>query len=176
MWGHDLGNRLSAVSRVRGVQAYLGMQAREMGAGCESLSPVCMWRGSVYLGLHGTKPIKREAFHIPKALGLHPAQNCRGDSRGSVECTEFMGLCGEEMASKEPIRNKRYWNHYKEKQSYRNRIVWDFLTELFLPWERRGERYQTCAFNTYLEYEFHDRKLLWNRLESNFHIGLFPSK
>lgn len=91
---------------------------------------------------------------------------------------EVMGLCGEEMASTEPIHNKRYCNHYKEKQRYINHMVWVcFFFPDFFCLEREVETDQTYVFNTYLEYEFHDRKMLWNRLESNFHIGhLFPSK
>lgn len=87
--------------------------------------------------------------------------------------TQSMGLCREEMASNEAIHNKCYWHCYKEnKASYSsNCIVWGGFSELvgfFFPWEGKG-----YVFNTCLEYKFHDRKLLWNRLGSDFHIGPF---
>lgn len=143
----------------------------EMGAGCESLSPACMWPDSMD-SLRGTKPIKKDALHIPRALGLHPAQTAGAIPMALWSWTEFMGLCGEEMISTEPIRNKRNWNHYKGKQSEWNCIVWGFFQRFFCL-EREGGRDQTCVFNTNLEYEFHGRKMLWNRLGSDFHIGPF---
>lgn len=53
------------------------------------------------------------------------------------------------------------------------RLFGGFFSEVFFCLEKEEERDQTYVLNTYLEYEFHDRKMLWNRLESNFHIGPF---
>lgn len=84
----------------------------------------------VYLGLCRTKPIELHSTSQRHQIFIQH-KTIRAIPTALWSCTEFMGLRGEEMASKEPTRKKHYWNHYKEKQSWRNHIVWDSLSEVF---------------------------------------------
>lgn len=52
-------------------------------------------------------------------------------------------------------------------------MLFGVFLQKFFCLEREGERDQTYTFNSYLEYKFHDRKMLWNGLESNCHTGSF---
>lgn len=80
----------------------------EMGAAGKA-SFLCMWPDSMNLGLCKTESTKEDMLHLRKVLGLHSAQNCRGNCHGSVE---LYWNHGENLwrrdAPTEPTHNKHH--------------------------------------------------------------------
>lgn len=115
MWEHDQGDRLSTVSQVRAVLPYLGTQADERWhlAVTVSLLRVCDLAVGTW-GAVGQSPERCTPCPKGARSGPHPAQNCRGDSHGSVE----LGWVHGALWRTDGLNStKCYWNHCKEEQS-----------------------------------------------------------
>lgn len=117
---------------------------------------------------------QRDALHVPKALGQVLIQH---KTAGAIPTAlwswvEFMALCGEQMASTAPSATEIIAKRNKAREIARFGVF--FIQScgvvcLFVSLEKGGKKNQTYVLTTYLEYEFHDWKILRDRLESDFH-------